>query len=210
MELLSGVNPAAANDALGTSLRLFDHGVAKNGPISNRGKKKELSLDDVGGSVFRASAGLGMSGGAKGKRSERDRDSSKHGRLSMGGAKGERKTKSKLKQKTAQLSMSGVNKIAETGSEAANNSGNRRKDVRFMSSGNAPPGSSRDAKDSLADVSTLPLDNIDGIEELGVDCDTDAPQDLNSWFNFEVDGEEHDDVVGLEIPMDDLSDLLIF
>ncbi|XP_041992048.1 uncharacterized protein LOC121742961 isoform X1 [Salvia splendens] len=210
MELLSGVNPAAANDALGTSLRLFDHGVAKNGPISNRGKKKELSLDDVGGSVFRASAGLGMSGGAKGKRSERDRDSSKHGRLSMGGAKGERKTKSKPKQKTAQLSMSGVNKIAETGSEAANHSGNRRKDVRFMSSGNSPPGSSRDAKDSSADFSALPLDNIDGIEELGVDCDTDAPQDLNSWFNFEVDGEEHDDVVGLEIPMDDLSDLLIF
>ncbi|KAL1544449.1 hypothetical protein AAHA92_21300 [Salvia divinorum] len=209
MELLSGVNPAAANDALGTSVRLFEHGVAKNGPISNRGKKKELSLDDVGGSVFRASAGLGMSGGAKGKRSERDRDSSKNGRLSMGGAKGERKTKSKPKQKTAQLSMSGVNKIAETGSEAAN-SGNRRKDVRFMSSGNAPPGSSRDAKDSSADFSALPLDNINGIEELGVDCDTGAPQDLNSWFNFEVDGEEHDDVVGLEIPMDDLSDLLIF
>ncbi|XP_042043167.1 uncharacterized protein LOC121788581 isoform X1 [Salvia splendens] len=209
-ELLSGVNPAAANDALGTSLRPFDHGVAKNGSISNRGKKKELSLDDVGGSVFHASAGLGMSGGAKGRRSERDRDSSKNGRLSMGGAKGERKTKSKPKQKTAQLSMSGVNKIAEPGSEAANNSGNRRKDVRFMSSGNAPPGSSRDAKDSSADFSALPLDKIDGIEELGVDCDTDAPQDLNSWFNFEVDGEEHDDVVGLEIPMDDLSDLLIF
>ncbi|XP_057803647.1 uncharacterized protein LOC131018971 isoform X2 [Salvia miltiorrhiza] len=212
MELLSGVNPAATNDTLGTSLRLFDHGVAKNGPVSNRGKKKELSLDDVGGSVFRASSGVGMSGGAKGKRSERDRDSSKNGRLSMGGAKGERKTKSKPKQKTAQLSMSGVNKIAETGSEAANNSGNRRKDVRFMSAGNAPPESSRDAKDSSVDFSALPLDNIDGIEELGVDCDTGAPQDLNSWFNFEVDGlhEEHDDVVGLEIPMDDLSDLLIF
>ncbi|XP_047979311.1 uncharacterized protein LOC125221228 [Salvia hispanica] len=165
--------------------------------------KKELSLYDVGGSVFRASSGLGMSGGAKGKRSERDRDSSKNGRLSMGGAKGERKTKTKPKQKTAQLSMSGVNKINETGSEVANN---RRKDVRFMSSGNAPPEPSKDA----ADFSALPLDNIDGIEELGVDGDTGAPQDLNSWFNFEVDGEEHDDVVGLEIPMDDLSDLLIF
>ncbi|KAG6417371.1 hypothetical protein SASPL_119525 [Salvia splendens] len=199
MDLL---NPASANDTLGTSHR-FDHGVAKNGPVSNRGKKKELSLYDVGVSVFRASSGLGMSGGAKGKRSERDRDSSKNGRLSMGGAKGERKTKTKPKQKTAQLSMSGVNKITETGSEVANN---RRKDVRFMSSGNAPPESSEDA----ADFSALPLDNIDGIEELGVDGDTGAPQDLNSWFNFEVDGEEHDDVVGLEIPMDDLSDLLIF
>ncbi|KAL1557763.1 hypothetical protein AAHA92_08306 [Salvia divinorum] len=207
MELLSGVNPAAANDTLGTSPRLFDHGVAKNGPVSNRGKKKELSLYDVGGPVFRASSGPGMSGGAKGKRSERDRDSSKNGRLSMGGAKGERKTKTKPKQKTAQLSMSGVNKITETGSEAANK---RRKDVRFMSSGNAPPESSKDARDSSADFSALPLDNIDGIEELGVDGDTGAPQDLNSWFNFEVDGEEHDDIVGLEIPMDDLSDLLMF
>lgn len=148
-----------------------------------------------------------MSGGAKGKRSERDRDSSKNGRLTMGGAKGERKTKSKPKQKTAQLSMSGVSKMAETGGEAANN---RRKDVRFMSSGNAPNESSKDAKDSSVDFSALPLENIDGIEELGVDCDTGAPQDLNSWFNFEVDGEEHDDVIGLEIPMDDLSDLLIF
>lgn len=178
----------------GTSIRLSDHSVAKNGPVSNRGKKKELSLDDVGSSVFRA-------GGAKGKRSERD--SSKNGRMSMGGSKGERKTKSKPKQKTAQLSMSGVNKIVESGSEPANN---RRKDVRFMSSNNAPPNSSKDTKDSL-DLSGLPLD---GIEELGVDCD--APQDLNSWFNFEVDGlqEEQDDVIGLEIPMDDLSDLLIF
>lgn len=175
----------------GTSSRLLDHIVAKKGPVSNRGKKKELSLDDVGGSVFRA-------GGAKGKRSERD--SSKNGRLSMGGSKGERKTKSKPKQKTAQLSMSGVNKIVETGSEPAVN---RRKDVRFKSSNTAPPNSSKDTKDPL-DLSGLPLDGIE--EEL------DAPQDLNSWFNFEVDGlqEEQDDVMGLEIPMDDLSDLLIF
>lgn len=180
----------------GTSSRLLDHNVAKNGPVSNRGKKKELSLDDVGGSVFRA-------GGAKGKRSERD--SSKNGRLSMGGSKGERKTKSKPKQKTAQLSMSGVNKIIETGSEPAVN---RRKDVRFKSSNTAPPNSSKDTKDPL-DLSSLPLD---GIEELGVDCDTGEGQDLNSWFNFEVDGlqEEQEDVMGLEIPMDDLSDLLIF
>lgn len=207
MELLPGVNLAAANDAFGTSNRLSDQGVAKNGPVSNRGKKKEISLDDVGGSVFRASPALGMSGGAKGKRSERDRDSSKNGRLSTGGSKGERKTKSKPKQKTAQLSMSGVNKFTEQGGEPANN---KRKDVRFMSSGGAPSEPSRE-KDPL-DFSALPLDNIDGIEELGVDSDTGAPQDLNSWFNFEVEGlqEDHDDAIGLEIPMDDLSDLLMF
>ncbi|KAH6756497.1 hypothetical protein C2S53_002248 [Perilla frutescens var. hirtella] len=212
MELLPGVNLAAANDAFGTSIRLCDQGVTKNGPVSNRGKKKELSLDDVGGSVFRASSALGLSGGAKGKRSERERDSSKNGRLSMGGSKGERKSKSKPKQKTAQISMSGVNKFTEMGSEPANNSSNRRKDVRFMSSsGNAPSESSKDTKESL-EFSALPLDNIDVIEELGVDCDTGEPQDLNSWFNFEVDGlhEDQDDTVGLEIPMDDLSDLLMF
>lgn len=186
-------------------------------------------LDDVvGGAVFKASSALGNLGGAKGKRSERDRDPSnkngvaKAGRLSMGGSKGERKTKSKPKQKTAQLSMSGnalVNKFTDTTDslyplasgpgESINNSGNRKKDVRFMSSGNAPSVKSKDMKESI-DFSTLPLKDIDGIEELDVDSETGAPQDLNSWFNFEVDGLQDHDSIGLEIPMDDLSELQMF
>ncbi|KAI3458839.1 hypothetical protein Pfo_015502 [Paulownia fortunei] len=235
-ELISGVNLAVANDgssvdAFETSIHQSDQAVAKNGPISNRGKKKEVLLDDVvGGAVFRASSALGILGGAKGKRSERDRDrdaSSKNavakaGRLSMGGSKGERKTKAKPKQRTAQLSMSGnafVNKFTDTtnsvypsasgSGESVNNSGNRKKDVRFMSSGNAPSVSSKETKESM-DFAKLPLNDIDGIEELGVDSEIGAPQDFNSWFNFDVDGLQDHDCIGLQIPTDDLSELNMF
>ncbi|PIN14871.1 hypothetical protein CDL12_12521 [Handroanthus impetiginosus] len=227
-ELLSGVNLPVANDGnsaapFETPIHQSDQAVAKNGPLSNRGKKKEVLLDDVvGGAVFRASSALGITGGAKGKRSERDRDSrnavAKAGRLSMGGSKGDRKTKSKPKQKTAQLSTSGINKFTDTpnsaypsasgSGESPNNNGNKKKDVRFMSSGNAPSVSSKEMKEST-DFPNLPLTNIDSIEELGVDSETGAPQDLNSWFNFELDGLDNDSA-GLDIPMDDLSDLNMF
>ncbi|KAG8390776.1 hypothetical protein BUALT_Bualt01G0118600 [Buddleja alternifolia] len=199
-ELLTGANLAVAND----------------GPISNRAKKKEVLLDGVGGAVFRASSALGILAGAKGKRSERDRDRdpstkstiTKAGRSSMGGSKGDRKAKSKPKQKTAQLSNT-TNSVYPSGSgggsgESENKSGNRKKDVRFMSSsGNVPLVESKE-------LTNLPLNDIDGIEELGVDSEIEPPQDLNSWFNFEVDGVQDHDSVGLEIPMDDLAELNMF
>ncbi|KAL3838187.1 hypothetical protein ACJIZ3_022778 [Penstemon smallii] len=200
-ELLTGPNLALANGYQS------DHTFAKSGPISNRGKKKEVLLDDVvGGAVSRASSALGILGGAKGKRSAKG-----------GGSKGERKPKSKPKQKIAQLSTSGngfVNKFVDTPSasgsgESANNNNNRRKDVRFMSSSNVHPVPPKEMKESM-EFSNLPLDNIDGIEELGVDPDIGAPQDLNTWFNFEVDGLQDHDAVGLQIPMDDLSELNMF
>lgn len=168
--------------------------------------------------------------GAKGKRSERDRDRDastrntvvRAGRSSMGGSKGERKAKSKPKQKTAQLSTSAngfINKFADTtnsihplasgSGELANNSGNRKKDVRFMSSGNIPPVSSNDMKESM-EFADLPLNDIDSIEELGVDSDIGGPQDLNSWLNFDMDGLQDHDSIGLEIPMDDLAELNMF
>ncbi|KAL0403554.1 UNVERIFIED_CONTAM: hypothetical protein Sradi_1996200 [Sesamum radiatum] len=191
-------------------------------------KRKELLLDDVGGAVFRASSALGILDGAKGKRSERERDRDpstrntivKAGRSSMGGSKGERKAKSKPKQKTAQLSTSAngfVNKFTDTtnsvhpsasGSGESANSGNRKKDVRFMSSGNVPPVSSNDMESM--DFANLPLNDIDGIEELGVESDIGGAQDLNSWFNFDVDGLQDHDSIGLEIPMDDLAELNMF
>ncbi|KAK6138026.1 hypothetical protein DH2020_028222 [Rehmannia glutinosa] len=155
-----------------------DQAFAKNGPISNRAKRKEVLLDDAGG------------------------------RSSMGGSKGERKAKSKPKQKTAQLSTSAantssmlINPLASGSGESGNSSGNRKKDVRFMSSsGNVPP----------VEFANLPLNEIDGIEELGVDSEIGEPQDLNSWFNFDVDGLQDHDSVGLEIPMDDLAELNMF
>ncbi|XP_022889525.1 uncharacterized protein LOC111405065 isoform X2 [Olea europaea var. sylvestris] len=217
---VSGFADGFLSDALETSGHLSDQAFAKSGPISNRGKKKEVLLDDVGGAVFRATSNLGILGNAKGKRSERDPSTRNAvSRASMGGSKGERKTKAKLKQKIAQLSTSGngvVNKFmddihpvytsASGSGESANNTSNRKRDVRFMSSGNARQDSSKD----INELATLPLNDIDSMEELGVDTDIGAPQDFNTWFNFDVDGLQDHDSVGLEIPMDDLSELNMF
>ncbi|CAN4114413.1 unnamed protein product [Withania somnifera] len=226
-DLLAGLCPVRADGVLIDPYERFnhqsDHSFAKNGPILNRGKKKEVLLDDVGaGAAFRAASNLGgtLLGGAKGKRSERDRDSlarnanAKAGR-SLGNSKGERKTKTKPKQKTAQLSTSvnaSFNKFMEItthpvypsaigSGELVNTSGNRKRE--------GDVNSSRGKKES-ADGMNLPLNDIDAIEELGVESELGAPQDFNSWFNFDVDGLQDHDSVGLEIPMDDLSELNMF
>ncbi|XP_060184209.1 uncharacterized protein LOC132613929 isoform X1 [Lycium barbarum] len=224
-DLLAGSCPVNADGVLIDPYERFNHQLghafAKNGPILNRGKKKEVLLDDVG-AAFRANSTIGgtLLGGAKGKRSERDRDSSarnanaKAGR-SLGNSKGERKTKTKPKQKTAQLSTSvngSFNKYMEitthpvypsaNGSgELVNTSGNRKRE--------GDVNSSMDKKES-ADGMNMPLNDIDAIEELGVESELGAPQDFNSWFNFDVDGLQDHDSVGLEIPMDDLSELNMF
>ncbi|XP_051119984.1 uncharacterized protein LOC127243833 [Andrographis paniculata] len=205
-DILNAAPPRFPETDLLSDLNTLHPSAAKNWPSSNRGKKKEVLLDDVGGgSAFRASSALGTLGGAKGKRSERDRDRfPKAGRLSMGGSKGERKAKSKPKQKTAQLSTSGntyLENLPEPNTAPANSTISKRKDVRFMSTANGPS-----AKES-ADFDNLQLD---GIDEALVDPDGGAPQDLNSWFNFEVDPMQDHNIAGLDIPMDDLSELQMF
>lgn len=81
---------------------------AKARPIFSRGKKKEVLLDDVGGSLLLrvlSNLGNGLAVDAKGRRSEKEqeKDSSakkcaaKVSRLSLGNHKGERKTKTKPK-----------------------------------------------------------------------------------------------------------------
>lgn len=218
---------ADRGDALETFAHQSDQAFAKNGPILNRGKKKEVLLDDVGGTAIRTtSLGNSLLGGAKGKRSERDgnRDASfrngiaKAGRSSLGNSKGERKTKAKPKQKTAQLSTSGsglINKYAETShlvyppaGDSFNNNGNRKREFGLISPGSAP-NLSKEIKEPV-DFSTMPLNDIDSMEELGVASEIGEPQDFNSWFNFDVDGLQDHDSVGLEIPMDDLSELNMF
>lgn len=200
----------------------------KNGPVANRGKKKEVLLDDVGGSAnFRATPALGNTvlGGAKGKRSERDRDKdtlakhsvAKTGRPSFNNFRGERKTKAKPKQhKTAQLSTPG-NGFSSRFMDASNPaystdggsselliSGSHRKQEVVL---NPPSKISNDSSKEAMDFTSLPLHELDSIEELGVAKDLDGNQDLSTWFNFEVDGLQEHDSVGLEIPLDDLSDL---
>ncbi|KAG6758612.1 hypothetical protein POTOM_038971 [Populus tomentosa] len=203
-----------SNDKFGRGA-LVDQDFARNGPLLNRGKKKELLLDDVGGNaLFKATSSLGntLLGGAKGKRSERERDKdvlarnsvTKAGRASQSNIKGDRKTKSKPKQKIAQLSTSGdgiINKFKETGS-------NKKREAGTTSKGSNPVDS---AKESRGATNIAGLQELDPIE-LPDGNDFGDTQDLNSLF----DGLPENDLVGeilpddlpLQIPMDDLSMIL--
>ncbi|XP_073019184.1 uncharacterized protein [Primulina eburnea] len=213
-----------SSDAFATSTRQSDQSFAKKGPISNRGKKKEVLLDDVGGAAFRVTPALGSLGGVKGKRSDRDRDrdtSTRNtiinaGRSSMASSKGDRKTKSKPKQKTAQLCTSGngfVNKLTDTtnpistsasgSGDSANDIGNRKRDIRFKSTGNVPLNSSKETKVSV-ETRNLPLNDM---EDLGMESEVGVPQDFNSWFSFEVEAGQEHDFIGLPTPMDELADI---
>ncbi|OWM64048.1 hypothetical protein CDL15_Pgr011503 [Punica granatum] len=175
--------------------------IAKTGPLQIRGKKKEVLLDDIGGKPpsLRIPASLGntFSGGAKGKRSDRERDrdrdpqtkNAKTGRQIN--AKGERKTKAKPKQRTAQLSTS-VNGFISNSSDV------KRETVGAMpSNGNVGSDTAKENKESveLANLD-LPIDSIDDL-------------DVPGWFNFDGDGLQDIDSAGLEIPMDDLSDVFL-
>lgn len=226
-EPLDGVSAATANhpsrnngdrgDMLEASGHQSDQAFARNGPILNRGKKKEVLLDDVGGAANRMTClGNSLLGGARGKRSERDgsRDASfrnsiaKAGRSSLGNSKVERKTRPKPKQRTAQLSTSGsgyINNFAETGHPtypSSGGSGDRKREIGLILPGGAPD-MSKEMKESI-DNSTMPLNDLDHMEELG------EPKDINSWFMFDEDCVQDHDSMGLEIPMDDLSELNMF
>ncbi|KAI4352910.1 hypothetical protein L6164_007117 [Bauhinia variegata] len=181
-----------------------DQDFARTGPILNRGKKKELLLDDVGGGgSLRPTSAIGNTfmGGAKGKRSERERNKDSSGRNSMtkgsrqsaGYSRGERRTKAKPKQKTAQLSASGngsLSKITETTTE-------HRSSIEMIANGGSKAGC-KETDETAVDFSNLhELDSI----ELG------EHQDLGSWLNIEEDGLQDHDAAGLDIPMDDLSEL---
>ncbi|XP_010247367.1 PREDICTED: uncharacterized protein LOC104590397 isoform X2 [Nelumbo nucifera] len=189
----------------------------KEGNWSNRAKKKELLLDDVvGGTIgtsLRNISGFGGSllSGTKGKRSERDREGKGHkrevlsrnctpkiGRPALGNVKGERKSKTKPKQKTTQLSASvkAMPPPVPKSRKVANDGNMNGKDVLSL--------------DMLNDTEAIDLSSLQlpGMDVLGVPDDLDGQgQDLSSWLNIDDDGLQDHDCMGLEIPMDDLSEL---
>ncbi|KNA22642.1 hypothetical protein SOVF_032520 isoform B [Spinacia oleracea] len=208
---LEPLDPQNDNSDRGFPFDTYDHqsdqAFAKNGPILNRGKKKEVLLDDVGGNgALRCTAALGSSvmGGAKGKRSDRD-SGVKAGRPSISNLRGERKTKSKPKQKAAQLSTHPVQPSGNNVSNDMFGNNSNRKREGLISPGNILD-SSKECKDVM-DLSSLPLSEIDSIEDLGVANEFEGHQDLSTWLNFDEDGLQDHDSMGLEIPMDDLSEL---
>ncbi|KAJ0983896.1 hypothetical protein J5N97_002252 [Dioscorea zingiberensis] len=190
----------------------------------NGAKRREVLLEDVVGNSsnsFRSSAGLesSLARGTKGKRSGRDRGgkgsnkdtTSRNGTLkarpSLSNVKGERKNKAKLKQKTTQLSAS-HNGLVSSSTE--------RPDTMLSSSGPKSHGKldenvllldSVGRQKTSDEIEATELNNLQ-IPELDVDDFGGQGQDIGSWFSI-VDDEALQDIdcMGLEIPMDDLSEV---
>ncbi|KAL5768575.1 hypothetical protein ACOSQ2_015358 [Xanthoceras sorbifolium] len=210
-----------STDMLQSVSRPSEQSIGREDTWSNRVKKRELLLDDVvgciGSSGVPSGIGSSLSSSTKGKRSERDREGKGHsrevlsrngtnksGRPALSSAKGERKSKTKPKQKISQLSVS-VNgllgkmpeqpkptlpSVSKSSQMTRNNNSKEKDEFRL---------------DELDGAEPLDLSQLPGIDVLG-DPDDEA-QDLGSWLNIDDDGLQDHDFMGLEIPMDDLSDL---
>ncbi|XP_030506519.2 uncharacterized protein LOC115721375 [Cannabis sativa] len=155
----------------------------------NRVRKREALIDDVVGSASSrvTSAFDNTIPEAKGRRSDRDNNLRNNslsggGRSSLDSSQTERKTKTKLKQKNTQ-------------------------NGRFMESTETQFNRKTESKDAEEPgiFPNLPINEIDPIED---PSDLGGNQDLSTWLNFEEDGlMDHDSMIGLEIPMDDLAEL---
>ncbi|GMI74316.1 SAGA complex subunit 1 [Hibiscus trionum] len=191
-----------------------EHAVSKYGSMLNKGRKREVPIDDVVGSASsRVTLALdNIAGGLRGNRCERERQQSRDnlrntssvsgaGRASLDGPKGDQRTKAKPKQKSNLVH--GFNGMLSDPSLPPLANTNR---ITEREASNIRPDSSKEADES-ADFANLQLTELDPMEELGVSNDIGGPQDLSSWLNFDEDGLQDHDSIGLEIPMDDLSDL---
>ncbi|CAL0300261.1 unnamed protein product [Lupinus luteus] len=161
-----------------------------------------------------ASIGNSFLGGAKGERSEKEREKdtsgrnsvTKPGRSSAGHSSGEPNTKAKPKQKAAQLSTSGNESLSKLVQN--NNSGHQ-----LVCGSNEDKAGSVPRDHNTEELSILtgePEDDLTNLHELDsielvVANELGGDQDLDSWLN--IDEDLQDDVIGLDIPMDDLSEL---
>lgn len=196
--------------------------ICKEDSWSNRIKKRELLLDEVVGTIGTLSAPSGIGGSlsssAKGKRSERDREGKgsrevaskngtpKIGRTTSGNIKGDRKNKTKPKQKNTQVSPSVnglVNKLPTQPKATMT--------LHPSSSGTVKSENFKQDDEFLEDPIDLSHLQLPGMDLFGGPEDLDGQgQDIGSWLNIDdelPDQEGFDGLDGLEIPMDDLSDL---
>ena len=221
-----------SSDALQSVIHSSEQASSKHGSVFVKGKKREMLIDDVVGSASsRVTSALDnpVLDGVKGKRNERDRDQngdivksnsvSGASRSSMDSFRSERKTKAKPKQKISHLSTSGSSfhgRLTEATEPACppaqasshsvalvTNKISRERGSRMPS--NVPQESSKESEEPI-DFAKLPLNEM---EVLDVPNDITEPQDLSTWLNFDDDVLQDYDCVGLEIPMDDLSELNI-
>lgn len=201
------VHRASASDASRGSSHLTDLSFAKEDPWTNNVKQRELLLDEVVGSITGGTlktSGLGTSlvSNTKGKRSERDRegkghnrDSLRSGRPSSSNAKGERKNKTKPKQKTANISAPSSSNPRDLQLPAKITPPSSGKDNTTASAAarhDDPANASNDAE--MPDLSNLELPGMD--------------VDFGGWLNLDDDDGLQDlDLMGLEIPMDDINEI---
>ncbi|KAG2619918.1 uncharacterized protein LOC120665795 [Panicum virgatum] len=203
---VKSVHRASASDASRASSHLTGLSFVKEDPWTNNVKQRELLLDEVVGSITGGTmkiSGLGTSlvSNTKGKRSERDREGKGHnregarsGRPPSSNAKGERKNKTKPKQKTANIS-------------APSNSTPRDPQLpaTIMPSGNgkdstaAPAAARRDDPANTSNDAEMP--DLSNLELPGMDVD------FGGWLNMDDDGLQDLDLMGLEIPMDDINEI---
>lgn len=202
--------------------------IVKDELWSTRVKKRELPLEEVVGSgISRGAPALEATlvGGTKGKRSERDREgkgqskeiltrsgTAKSGRPGLGNAKGERKNKPKPRQKTAQLSATNglLGKPAEAPKLSVSDSCEKASDKLVKQKNDHNPGATQDISHDNEGAIDLSHLQLPGMEDFVVTDDLGGQgQDLGSWLNFEDEAFQDGagDFMGLDVPMDDLSEL---
>lgn len=203
---VKSVHMASASDASRASSHLSDLSFTKEDPWTNNVKQRELLLDEVvgsitGGTLKTSALGTPLVSNTKGKRSERDREGKGHNRdggrtarPSSSNAKGERKNKTKPKQKTANISA------------PSNNPRDPQLPAKITPSNNgkdstAAPAAAR--RDDLANASNdAEMPDLSNLELPGMDVD------FGGWLNMDDDDGLQDlDLMGLEIPMDDINEI---
>ncbi|PIA64249.1 hypothetical protein AQUCO_00100022v1 [Aquilegia coerulea] len=224
-------NEKYSSDDFQSANQLSEQVTGKEDTSSNRMKRRELLLDDVIGGNVGTSLRSSLLSGAKGKRSERDREGKGHnretqfrngtakpGRPFLGNAKGERKSKAKPKQRTTQLSAS-LNGLVGKTLEIPKEVPPFIQESRELTTNRNAKKNKDLCLDTLPDPEALDLSHLQlpEMDSLGVPDDLgEQGQDLASWLNIDLseqgqdlsdDGLQDNDFMGLQIPMDDLSDL---
>lgn len=229
----SDIIDRVSSDALQSVINSSEQASSKHGSVFIKGRKREMLIDDVVGSASsRVTSAVDnpVLDGVKGKRSDRDRDQNRDigrsssvsggSRSSLDSFRSERKTKAKPKQKISHLSTSengfhgrftGATEPAcppvhGSSQSVAIVSNKISREVGSRLPSNTPRESSKETEEPI-DCANLQLHELDSMEVLDASNDLGEPHDLSTWLNFDEDGVQDHDSIGLEIPMDDLTEL---
>uniref|UniRef100_A0A803NCR0 Uncharacterized protein n=1 Tax=Chenopodium quinoa TaxID=63459 RepID=A0A803NCR0_CHEQI len=161
--------------------------------LSHKGKKRELLLDDVGGTSRGAIAfGSSVIGGAKAKRSERDRDHSRGALMATAACENQSVVSFSTDQKPKTKPKNSTSAIKPTSSSEQRKNTENKRGRELGLSGNAPEDACHESEEHI---------DFDSIEQLDIPNDPNVPEDFSNWLT----GLQDYDSIGLEIPMDDLN-----